>query len=232
MSSVTTSGAPAGNRWAVMLSSHAVKELRKLERDHGVLELIHKKIKELSLGQFSFDNHLPVRGSTQHIPLFRARAPNNLRIIYQIDLSPDPAGAVSCLRVFDKSEPMLTGGLRGQFDHQVIKIFRIAPRARIDYNFWVKVSVRLKRVDPAYEARCVFRLPPIGNDKYRPAMFPHMDYGLGISNQDSGFLLHDLTEEEREEIQEITMERFAPLNKSLYNSVAADLDMAFPMVLE
>ncbi|KAG9093209.1 hypothetical protein FS749_014848 [Ceratobasidium sp. UAMH 11750] len=126
------SGTPAGNRWAIMLSSHAVKELRKLERDHGALELIHKKIKELSFGQFSFENHFPVRGSTQHIPLFRARAPNNLRIIYQIDLSPDHAGT---------------------FDHQVIKIFRVSPRSRIDYNFWVKVSIRLKRVNLAYKDR-------------------------------------------------------------------------------
>ncbi|CAE6496666.1 unnamed protein product [Rhizoctonia solani] len=150
-------------------------------------------------------------GSTPHIPLYRARAANNLRIVYQIDLAPDPSG---------------------NFDHQVIKIFRIAPRARINYNFWVKISVRLKRVNPNYKARCEYRLPAMANDKYRPAMFPHEEYGLGISNQDSGFLLHDLTLEEREEIQAITMDRFVPLNKSLYNSLAADLDMALPMVLD
>ncbi|KAG8795770.1 hypothetical protein FRC12_009777 [Ceratobasidium sp. 428] len=211
MSSGTASAAPAGNRWAIMLSSRAVKELRKLERDQNALEIIHKKIKELSLGQFTQDNYRSVLGSTQHIPLFRARAPNDLRIIYQIDLAPDPAGT---------------------FDHQVIKVFRIAPRAHIDYNFWAKVSVRLRRQISAYKDRCSYRLPPSGVQKYRPAMFPHMEYGLGISNQDSGFLLHDLTAEEREDLQDITMERFAPLNKSLYNSVAADLDMAFPMVLD
>ncbi|CAE6542887.1 unnamed protein product [Rhizoctonia solani] len=206
-----TSATPAGNRWAVVLSCNAVKELRKLERDQSALEIVHKKIKDLSLGQFSLENYRAVMGSTTHIPLFRARAANNLRIIYQIDLAPDPSG---------------------NYDHQVIKIFRIAPRARINYNFWVKVSVRLKRVNPNYKTRCEYRLPVVANDKHRPAMFPHEEYGLGISNQDSGFLLHDLTLEEREEIQGITMDRFVPLNKSLYNSLAADLDMALPMVLD
>ncbi|KAH7337230.1 P-loop containing nucleoside triphosphate hydrolase protein [Rhizoctonia solani] len=205
------SATPAGNRWAVVLSCNAVKELRKLERDQSALEIVHKKIKDLSLGQFSLDNYRVVIGSTPHVPLFRARAANNLRIIYQIDLAPDSSGT---------------------FDHQVIKIFRIAPRARINYNFWVKVSVRLKRVNPIYKTRCEYRLPAMANDKYRPAMFPHEEYGLGISNQDSGFLLHDLTFEEREEIQGITMDRFVPLNKSLFNSLAADLDMALPMVLD
>ncbi|CAE6496461.1 unnamed protein product [Rhizoctonia solani] len=205
------SATTAGNRWAVVLSCNAVKELRKLERDQSALEIVHKKIKDLSLGQFSLDNHRAVMGTTSHIPLYRARAANNLRIIYQIDLAPDSSG---------------------NFDHQVIKIFRIATRARINYNFWVKVAVRLKRVNPNYKARCEYRLPVVANDKYRPAMFPHEEYGLGISNQDSGFLLHDLTLEEREEIQAITMDRFVPLNKSLYNSLAADLDMALPMVLD
>ncbi|CAE6436866.1 unnamed protein product [Rhizoctonia solani] len=207
----TMSASPAGNRWAVVLSCNAVKELRKLERDQSALEIVHKKIKDLSLGQFSLDNYRAIIGSAPYIPLFRARAANNLRIIYQIDLAPDPSGT---------------------FDHQVIKIFRIAPRARINYNFWVKVSVRLKRVNPLYKTRCEYRLPVVANDKYRPAMFPHEEYGLGISNQDSGFLLHDLSLEEREEIQAITMDRFVPLNKSLFNSLAADLDMALPMVLD
>ncbi|CAE6472743.1 unnamed protein product [Rhizoctonia solani] len=198
----TMSATPAGNRWAVVLSCNAVKELRKLERDQSALEIVHKKINDISLGQFSLDNYRTIIGSTPHIPLFRARVANNLRIVYQIDLAPDPSSS---------------------YDHQVIKIFRIAPRSRINYNFWVKVSVRLKRVNPNYKARCEYRLPAVANDKYRPAMFPHEEYGLGISNQDSGFLLHDLTMEERDEIQEITMDRFAPLNKSLYNCKIIDL---------
>ncbi|QRW10324.1 glycoside hydrolase family 39 protein [Ceratobasidium sp. AG-Ba] len=170
---------PAGNRWAVVLSNRAVKELRRLERDQNALEIIHKKIKELSLGLFSSDNHRCLQGTMQHIPIYRARAANNLRIVYQVDMSPDPSG---------------------MFDHQVIKIFRVAPRAQVDYGFWVKVSIRLKRVNPQYQDRCAFRLAGGSSDKLRPAMFPHSEYGLGTSNQDYGSLLNDLTPEENDEV--------------------------------
>ncbi|CCO31946.1 hypothetical protein BN14_05998 [Rhizoctonia solani AG-1 IB] len=204
---------PAGSRWAVVLSTRAVKELRKVERDQKALDIVQKKIRELSIGNFSEDNHRPIIGTLQHVPMFRAKVSLDLRIIYQIDILPDPAG---------------------NYDHQVIKIFQIESRARVDYQFWAKVSVRLQRVNPKYRERCQYRLKPknSADDKKHPAMFPHQEYGLGISNEESGFLLHDLTEEERERIQEITMDRFAPFNKALHNSIVADLEMVLPMVLD
>ncbi|KAJ1300870.1 hypothetical protein OPQ81_002508 [Rhizoctonia solani] len=206
-------GLPAGNRWAVVLSSRAVKQLRKVERDQKALEVVHKKIRDLSSGNFSEDNHRPIIGTIQHVPLFRAKAPLDLRIIYQVDVLPDSAG---------------------NYDHQVIKIFQIESRARVDYHFWAKVSVRLQRTNHNYMERCRYRLKPKSatDGKEYPAMFPHEEYGLGISNEESGYLLHGLMEEEREQIQEIIMDRFAPFNKALYNSIVADLEMVLPMVLD
>ncbi|CAE6450559.1 unnamed protein product [Rhizoctonia solani] len=182
-------GLPAGNRWAVVLSARAVKELRKVERDQKALEVVHKKIRDLSSGNFSDENHRPIIGTLQYVPLFRARAPLDLRIIYQIDVLPDSTG---------------------NFDHQVIKIFQIESRARVDYEFWAKVSVRLQRKSPKYRARSQYRrvlknaTQNVRDDRQYPAMFPHEDYGLAISNEESGFLLDGLTDEEREQIQEIT----------------------------
>ncbi|EUC55290.1 glycosyl hydrolase family 39 domain protein [Rhizoctonia solani AG-3 Rhs1AP] len=210
-------GLPAGNRWAVVLSARAVKELRKLERDQKALEIVHKKIRDLSSGNFSDENHRPIIGTLQHVPLFRARAPLDLRIIYQIDVLPDSGG---------------------NYDHQVIKIFQIESRARVDYGFWAKVSVRLQRTNPKYRSRSQYRrvlknaTQNGGDHRQYPAMFPHEDYGFTISNEESGFLLDGLTDEEQEQIQEITMDRFAPFNKALYNSVVADLEMVLPMVLD
>ncbi|CAE6528500.1 unnamed protein product [Rhizoctonia solani] len=203
----------AGNRWAVMVSARAAKELRKIERDQKALEIVHKKIRELSMGNFSDENHRPIIGTLQHVPMFRAKVPLDLRIIYQIDLQPDSTG---------------------NYDHQVIKIFQVESRARVDYHFWAKVSVRLRRTNPNYRERCSYRLTRnnAADDNQRPAMFPHELYGLGISNEESGFLLDGLTEEEQEQIQEITMDRFAPFNKALYNSIVADLEMVLPMVLD
>ncbi|KAH7325422.1 hypothetical protein B0J17DRAFT_681298 [Rhizoctonia solani] len=206
---------PAGTRWAVVLSSRAAKALRKIERDHKALDVVYKKIRELSMGNFSDDNHRPIDGTLQHVPMFRAKVAHDLRVIYQIDVQPDPTG---------------------NYDYQVIKIFQIESRARVDYQFWAKVSVRLRRTSFSYEDRCRHRLSVTGGklneNKQYPAMFPHEDYGLGISNEESGFLIEGLMEEERDQIQQITLDQFAPFNKALYNSIVADLEMVLPMVLD
>ncbi|KAF8751908.1 hypothetical protein RHS01_08270 [Rhizoctonia solani] len=170
---------------------------------------------ELSTGNFSDDSHRPIIGTLQHVPMFRAKVSLDLRIIYQIDVLPDPTGT---------------------YDHQVIKIFQIESRAQIDYQFWAKVSVQLQKVNSNYRKRCQYRLASKNpsDDKQRPAMFPHEEYGLGVSNEDSGFLLDELTAEERERVGKpySCMDRFAPLNKALYNSILADLEMVLPMVLD
>ncbi|CAE6509994.1 unnamed protein product [Rhizoctonia solani] len=87
-------GLPAGDRWSVMLASRAVKELRKLHKDQNALDITWKKIRELSAGQFTPDNHTPITGTTDKIPIYRARLSNDLRIIYQIDLIPDSSSTV------------------------------------------------------------------------------------------------------------------------------------------
>jgi hypothetical protein len=40
---------PAGSRWAVVLSTRAVKELRKVERDQKALDIVQKKIRYCSV---------------------------------------------------------------------------------------------------------------------------------------------------------------------------------------
>ncbi|KAG8681292.1 hypothetical protein FRC11_001300, partial [Ceratobasidium sp. 423] len=84
-------GLPAGERWSVVLASRAVKELRKLHKDQNALEITWKKLRELSAGQFTPDNHRPIIGTMDMIPIYRARLSNDLRIIYQIDLAADPS---------------------------------------------------------------------------------------------------------------------------------------------
>ncbi|CAE6539337.1 unnamed protein product, partial [Rhizoctonia solani] len=76
-------------RWPVVLSSRAWGEYRILAEDKNTFDIVRKKLRELSHGQFTTDNYLPVRGSTQYIPIYRARLSNDLRIIYRIDLESD-----------------------------------------------------------------------------------------------------------------------------------------------
>ncbi|CUA75351.1 TPR and ankyrin repeat-containing protein 1 [Rhizoctonia solani] len=82
---------PAGTRWAVMMASRADKQLRKLQQDKKVLDIVWTKIEELHSGQFTHDNHSPIKDTTDTIPIYRARLSADLRIIYQIDLAPEPS---------------------------------------------------------------------------------------------------------------------------------------------
>ncbi|KAG9121879.1 hypothetical protein FRC07_001976, partial [Ceratobasidium sp. 392] len=83
----------SGDRWAVGLAPRAVKELQKLKRDRIPLDIVWKKIKELSSAQFTPDNYTAFIGTVPNIPIYRARLSSDLRIIYFIDVVPDKAKA-------------------------------------------------------------------------------------------------------------------------------------------
>ncbi|KAG8737473.1 hypothetical protein FRC10_008157 [Ceratobasidium sp. 414] len=168
MPSTTTSG-----RWPVILSGRAIRELRYLGRDQNTLDIVRKKFQELSFGQFTTDNYLAVRGTAENVPVYRARMSNDLRIIYQIDLVADPDS---------------------QYDHQgtmgftlkpgcslpasVIKVFSVSSRARVSYDFWVKVSKYLVKQGAEYQRRCTARSAAgdSGASAYIPQAFVHQKY--------------------------------------------------------
>ncbi|KAG9074760.1 hypothetical protein FS749_013653 [Ceratobasidium sp. UAMH 11750] len=79
------------NRWEIGLAPRALKEVKKFKRDRNSFEIVWKKIRELSSGQFTPDNHKVIIGTPPHIPIYRARLSNDLRIIYHVDVVPDKA---------------------------------------------------------------------------------------------------------------------------------------------
>ncbi|KEP48194.1 UvrD/REP helicase amino-terminal domain protein [Rhizoctonia solani 123E] len=209
-------GLPAGERWSVMLASRAVKELRKIHKDQNALEITWKKIRELSAGQFTSDNHAPIIGTTESIPIYRARLSNDLRIIYQIDLIPDSLST---------------------YDHQVVKILFIGSRAKINYGFWSHVSSILchRSNQNSYRERCLSRLQesPENSSHILPLKFPH----------DNKFFIHDPlplsvlgSATEAKDLDEanaiIGLERFLPASKAVYNSIIANVELDFPFVLD
>ncbi|KAJ1305414.1 hypothetical protein OPQ81_000426 [Rhizoctonia solani] len=150
---------PTSWRWPVVLSGRAIRELRQLTEDNRTLEIIRTKFKELSRAQFSTDNHLAIRGTENHIPIYRARMSVDLRIIYMIDLVADS---------------------ESKFDHQVIKIFSVSTRARVAYDFWAKVSKYLMRLGREYRDRCTRReyVQTTDGPLNIPAMFDHRNYTM------------------------------------------------------
>ncbi|KAG9083001.1 hypothetical protein FRC07_014045, partial [Ceratobasidium sp. 392] len=204
MSSTSMSG-----RWPVILSGRAIRELRHLGRDQRTLDIIRKKFQELSHGQFSTDNYLAIRGTAENVPIYRARMSNDLRIIYQIDLTADPDA---------------------QFDHQVIKVFSVSSRARVSYDFWVKVPKYLVRLGIEYQKRCTARstLNGSGGSTYIPQQFEHRAYSNVFVDQNYMFEGEaDLTELH----ETLVLEKFTPITKSLYNSILADMEAVLPMAL-
>ncbi|KAH7338006.1 hypothetical protein B0J17DRAFT_768225 [Rhizoctonia solani] len=207
--------APTSWRWPVVLSGRAIRELRQLTEDNKTLEIVRTKFKELSRAQFTTDNHLVVRGTEAHIPIYRARMSVDLRIIYMIDLVADS---------------------ESNFDHQVIKIFSVSTRARVAYDFWVKVSRYLARLGREYRDRCTRReyVQTVDGSRNIPAMFDHKEYTL--AGPDGEYSMEDEdnkpSETDMNELHEIVaLEKFSPVTKSLYNSILADMEAVLPMAL-
>ncbi|EUC55350.1 UvrD-like helicase carboxy-terminal domain protein, putative [Rhizoctonia solani AG-3 Rhs1AP] len=205
---------PTGTRWAVMMASRADKQLRKLEQEKNMLDITWTKIEELHSGQFTEDNHTAIIGTTDWIPIYRARVSGDLRIIYQIDISPEPSL---------------------KYDHQVIKVLYVDSRAQIDYGFWVQVSKSLyqRAYRDEYRDRCIFRIQKSHTNSfvYLPAKYSHDDR---MFTHEPVYLLdnHNGTEDRNKACIPVRLERFFPVNKALYNSILANVELNLPIVLD
>ncbi|CAE6450213.1 unnamed protein product [Rhizoctonia solani] len=209
-------GIQAGERWSVMLASRAVKELRKIHKDQNALEITWKKIRELSAGQFSPDNHAPIIGTAENIPIFQARLSNDLRIVYQIDLIPDSSST---------------------YDHQVVKILFIGSRAKVNYGFWSHVSSVLchRPSQKIYRERCLSRLQgsTSNNSHVLPLKFIHDDEVFVRDSAPAPIHSHVTEANELDEAYAIIgLERYLPASKALYNSIIANIELNLPFVLD
>ncbi|CAE6406297.1 unnamed protein product [Rhizoctonia solani] len=205
---------PTLGRWPVVIAGRARGELRVLASDTSTFDIVRKKLRELSYGQFTTNNQLAVRGSIHYIPIYRARLSNDLRIIYLIDLESDG---------FNK------------YDYQIIKILSISSRARVSYDFWVKVSKFLKQRGSEYRSRCIWRdvINTEDGPVHTPSSFLHKEYPL-FAEPDPDHEGTDSTwgESEMNELHEtVVLEKYIPVTKSLYNSILADMDAVLPIIL-
>ncbi|GAB1522822.1 hypothetical protein RhiTH_005946 [Rhizoctonia solani] len=117
---------------------------------------------------------------------------------------------------------------------RIIRILSVASRARIAYDFWVKVSKFLRRRGSEYRSRCIHRdvVNIKGGSLHVPASFPHKAYiPLTIHDPNDG----DDPEWEEPNVNElheaVVLEKYIPLTKSLYNSILADMDAVLPIIL-
>ncbi|KAG8743071.1 hypothetical protein FRC10_000453 [Ceratobasidium sp. 414] len=189
--------------------------------------------RELSFGQFTTDNYLAIRGTTENVPIYRARMSNDLRIIYQIDLVADPDAQKRLNNALERSSKCVGTHISKpeySLPASVVKIFSVSSRARVSYDFWVKVSKYLVRLGAEYQRRCTARsaVKDSATSTYTPQVFAHQQYNNVFVDNNYVFEGEvDLTELH----ETLVLEKFTPITKSLYNSIIADMEAVLPMAL-
>ncbi|CDO74781.1 hypothetical protein BN946_scf185001.g29 [Trametes cinnabarina] len=74
-------------QWRILISTRADRNLRQARnKNPDLFEIIIKKIKELSRGQFSEDNQKRLSGLNVEIPIYEAKMTGDTRLVYQVDL--------------------------------------------------------------------------------------------------------------------------------------------------
>ncbi|KAG1718561.1 hypothetical protein EDB19DRAFT_1837892 [Suillus lakei] len=157
--------------WRILISSEAYKHLREHRRaDQKIFKIIYKKIKHLSHGHFSTDNHKRLNGPDAGIPVFEAKLTKDLRLVveviprhseqeityfllqYQIDCVPDQDG---------------------ESERQVIKVYGIYRHSELG-RIWNALGNHLARRGAEYHRRCIFRTK-LADNTILPASFPPIE---------------------------------------------------------
>ncbi|KAF8222237.1 hypothetical protein L208DRAFT_1381918 [Tricholoma matsutake] len=196
--------------WRILISTKADRDLREARRKQAkFFKIVIKKIKELSNGHLSDDNHKRLNGQDTEIPIYEAKMTRDTRLIYQVD----------CIPEYDVERR-----LGVQVERQVIKIFGIYTHAQIDKRLWDSMGRQLGRKGKEYRDRCTFRNRPhhAGDNVIMPAIFPPQEKTTNVTS-----IVPELPKEDLEEIHSLlVLEKFVTLSQALLNSIIADLDVA------
>ncbi|KAH9172885.1 hypothetical protein EDB89DRAFT_1962863 [Lactarius sanguifluus] len=135
-------------QWRILISGRADRNLREMrKKDTNLFRITLKKIKELSNGHFSDDNHKRLTGTSISVPIYEAKMTRDSRLVYQVDCVPD---------------------------FSTIKVFGVYTHAQLDKRLWDSMGHQLSRKGKEYQRRCTFRSEPIhkGDKVVPPASFP------------------------------------------------------------
>ncbi|EEB89655.1 hypothetical protein MPER_12225 [Moniliophthora perniciosa FA553] len=146
--------------WLIFIGPSADSELRRRhKRERTTFDIIVKKMKELSNGHFSPDNHKRLGKSGSKSAVYEAKMTSDLRLVYQVDLVPNSDERV----------------------RQAIKIFGIFTHAQMENNrIWESIDHQLGRKSKEYKEYCAIRQRVLGADShtFTPAYFPPLPEGL------------------------------------------------------
>ncbi|KAJ6573853.1 hypothetical protein DFH09DRAFT_1311930 [Mycena vulgaris] len=191
--------------WAINISPRGERDLRDhSRRDRKVFTIILKKIKELSNGHFSPDNHKRLNGHQVEIPIYEAKMTGDLRLVYQID----------CVPAYD-----------AESERQAIKIFGVYTHTQIArVSFWDTMGRELGKKGKEYKDRCIFRARPhhAGDHVFSPSIFPAPVEVRALPHGGTP----DLPPDDLEQMQTLLL-KSVHFSQPLLDSIIADLDVAF-----
>ncbi|KAG1777307.1 hypothetical protein EV702DRAFT_1102293 [Suillus placidus] len=194
--------------WRILISTEAYKNLREFRRaDEKIFKIIVKKIKQLSNGHFSDDNHKRLNGPDAGIPIHEAKMTRDLRLVYQIDCVPDQDG---------KSE------------RQVIKVYGIYTHAQLG-RIWDALGSHLACKGREYRRRCIFRNRPVlSNDSViLPASFPPAEPEPECSGRPL-----DLSDKDMDRLHSLlVLEKYVTFSQAFLHSLIANQDVQHVFIL-
>ncbi|EJF58550.1 P-loop containing nucleoside triphosphate hydrolase protein, partial [Dichomitus squalens LYAD-421 SS1] len=198
--------------WRIQMSTRADRDLRRWRNeDAKMFDIIVNKIKDLSHGNFTKDNHKKLTGVEVDIPIYEAKMTRDSRLVYHIHCDID---------------------FEDNVERQVIRIFGVYTHAQIDGRFWDTMGRQLGYNGPEYRRRCIFRDRPSnqrGDYTVLPASFEvRSDTEQEVVTPSSSTTDHpDLTREDKEELHSlIALEKFVTFSQAFLNSILADQDVA------
>ncbi|TCD65379.1 hypothetical protein EIP91_002743 [Steccherinum ochraceum] len=193
--------------WRIHITSRAESDLRIMRKKNVVLfDIILKKLKELSFGHFSKDNHkrLDLPASDIEIPIYEAKMTGNSRLVYQID----------CVKEYNENH-----------ERQVLRIFGVYTHEQMRRNFWEAVSNSLGGKGADYRARCNFRSEPhnFGDNVVPPMMWPQRT----AHEQPSIVRLPEVDGEDALALHALlTLDKLIPLSQAMLSSIRTEQELS------
>ncbi|KAF8261742.1 hypothetical protein EI94DRAFT_1745299 [Lactarius quietus] len=192
-------------QWRILISGRADRNLREMrKKDTNLFRITLKKIKELSNGHFSDDNHKRLTGTSVSVPIYEAKMTRDSRLVYQVD----------CVADFNS-----------QAECQAIKVFGVYTHAQLDKRLWDSMGYQLSRKGKEYQRRCSFRSEPIhkGDKLVPPASFP------AAPPPDLKMIPDELPTVSDEVLGELhtllVLEKFVAFSQALLTSILADQEV-------
>ncbi|KAJ7743864.1 hypothetical protein B0H16DRAFT_1889844 [Mycena metata] len=191
--------------WSVNISPRGERDLRDhYRRDRKIFGIVLKKIKELSNGHFSPDNHKRLTNNHVDVPIYEAKMTSDLRLVYQID----------CVPAYDSTS-----------ERQAIKIFGVYTHAQIGrVSFWDSMGRELGKKGKEYKERCTFRKRPhlAGDHVFSPSTFPAP---VEVRALPPG-CAPDLPPDDLEQMQALLL-KSVHFSQPLLDSIVAERDASF-----